>query len=168
MREEQVSIIQARSGWQRLDLQELKEYRDVFYFLVRRDIKAMYAQTILGFLWAVLLPLVQIVVFTIVFGKIAKISTEGIPYFLFATVAIVPWTYISEATGRSSQSLISNQGMLGKIYLPRIIFPLTPILGKLIDFGISILVIFGVFVFYRVTPTWNLLFFPLFLLDFVT
>jgi lipopolysaccharide transport system permease protein len=163
MREEQVSIIQARSGWQRLDLKELKEYRDLFYFLVRRDIKAMYAQTILGFLWAILLPLVQIVIFTIVFGKIAKISTEGIPYFLFATVAIVPWTYISEATGTSSQSLISNQGMLGKIYIPRIIFPLTPILAKLIDFGISILVIFGVFVFYHVTPTWNLLFFPLFL-----
>jgi len=163
MREEQVSIIQPRSGWQLIDLPELREYRDLFYFLVWRDIKALYAQTILGFLWAVLVPLVQIVVFTIIFGKIAKLSTEGIPYFLFSTVAIIPWSYMSEATGKSSQSLVGNQGMLGKIYFPRIIFPLTPILAKLIDFGISMLIIFGVLLFYHVTPTWNLLFFPLFL-----
>jgi lipopolysaccharide transport system permease protein len=115
----------------------------------------------LGFFWAVLLPLIQIVIFTIIFGKVAKLSTEGIPYFLFSTVAVIPWTYISEAATGSSQSLIRNQNMLGKIYFPRLIFPLTPVLAKLVDFSISILIILGVLVFYRVKPTWNLLLFPI-------
>ena len=160
-REIKVSIIQSKSGWQTIDFKELKEYLDLFYFLVWRDIKAMYAQTILGFLWAILVPLVQIVIFTIIFGKVAKLYTEGIPYFLFSTVAIVPWTYISETTARSSQSLVGNQHMLGKIYFPRLILPLTPVLAKLLDFGISILIILGVLLFYRVSPTRNLLFFPI-------
>jgi lipopolysaccharide transport system permease protein len=163
LKEDHVKIIQPRSGWQLINLKELKEYRDLFYFLVWRDIKVLYAQTILGFLWALLLPLVQIVVFTIIFGKVARISTEGIPYFLFSTVAIIPWTYMSETTLRSSQSLVGNQNMLGKIYFPRLIFPLAPVLAKLLDFGISILIIIAVFFFYHVTPTLNLLFFPVLL-----
>jgi len=161
MNKEIATIIQPRSGWQVVDFKELKQYRDLFYFLVWRDIKVLYAQTILGFFWALLLPLVQIVVFTIIFGKVAKLSTEGIPYFLFSTVAIVPWTYISEAATRSSQSLVTNQNMLGKIYFPRLIFPLTPILAKLVDFGISILILVAVMIVYRVSPTWNLLLFPI-------
>jgi lipopolysaccharide transport system permease protein len=159
-----VSTIQPRSGWQVIDLKELKEYLDLFYFLVWRDIKVLYAQTVLGFLWAILVPLVQIVIFTIIFGKVARLSTEGIPYFLFSTVAIVPWTYMSEATTRSSESLVGNQHMLGKIYFPRLILPLTPVLAKLLDFGISILIILGVLVFYRVSPTWNLAFIPILIL----
>ena len=164
MNKEIVTIIQPRSGWQTIDFKELKQYHDLFYFLVWRDIKALYAQTILGFFWALLLPLVQIVVFTLIFGKVAKISTEGIPYFLFSTVAIVPWTYISEAATRSSQSLVTNQNMLGKTYFPRLIFPLTPILAKLVDFGISILILVAVMIVYRVSPTWNLLLFPILIL----
>jgi len=163
-KEIRVSTIQPRSGWQVIDLKELKEYLDLFYFLVWRDIKVLYAQTVLGFLWAILVPLVQIVIFTIIFGKVARLSTEGIPYFLFSTVAIVPWTYISEATTRSSQSLVVNQSMLGKIYFPRLVLPLTPVLAKLLDFGISILLILGVLVFYRVSPTWNLAFMPILVL----
>jgi len=161
LKKDHVKVIQPRSGWQLINLKELKEYRDLFYFLVWRDIKVLYAQTILGFLWALLLPLVQIAIYTIIFGKVARISTEGIPYFLFSTVAIIPWTYMSEATLRSSQSLVGNQHMLGKIYFPRLIFPLAPVLAKLLDFGISILIIFAVFFFYHVTPTLNLLFFPI-------
>ncbi|MHC4310196.1 MAG: ABC transporter permease [Planctomycetota bacterium] len=160
-RKESITTIQPRSGWQLVDFNELREYRDLFYFLVWRDIKVLYAQTILGFLWAVLLPLIQIVIFTVIFGKVAKLSTEGIPYFLFSTVAVIPWTYISEAATGSSQSLIRNQNMLGKIYFPRLIFPLTPVLAKLVDFSISILIVLGVLVFYRVKPTWNLLLFPI-------
>ena len=164
MNKEIATIIQPRSGWQVIDFKELKQFRDLFYFLVWRDIKVLYAQTILGFFWAILLPLVQIVVFTIIFGKVAKISTEGIPYFLFSTVAIVPWTYISEAATRSSQSLVTDQNMLGKIYFPRLIFPLTPILAKLVDFGISILILVAVMIIYRVSLTWNLLLFPILIL----
>jgi lipopolysaccharide transport system permease protein len=158
------TVIQPGSGWQIIDFNELKDYRDLFYFLVWRDIKALYAQTILGFLWAFLNPLIQIVIFTIIFGNIAKLSTDGIPYILFSSVAIIPWTYISQAMTSSSQSLLQGSHMLGKIYFPRLIFPITPVLAKLVDFGISIFIIVCIMVYYRVAPTWNLLFFPVFLL----
>ena len=157
-----VTRIYPRSGWQLINFNELKEYRDLLYFLVWRDIKVLYAQTILGFLWAILQPLIQIIIFTIIFGKVAKISTEGIPYVLFSSVAIIPWTYLSQAIGESSQSLVTGQHMLGKIYFPRLIFPLTSVLAKLLDFGISMLIILVVIFYYRVVPTWNLLLFPLF------
>ncbi len=162
------TIIKPESGWQIIDFRELKEYRDLFYFLVLRDIKVLYAQTILGFSWAILQPLVQIVIFTIIFGKVAKVSTDGIPYLLFSTVAIIPWTYMSTAMTTSSESLVSGQHMLGKIYFPRLIFPLVPVLSKLIDFGISLLIIFGVMLYYRILPTWNLLFLPLMLIMMIS
>jgi lipopolysaccharide transport system permease protein len=159
-----VSLIKPKSGWEVIDFKELLEYRDLFFFLVWRDIKVLYAQTILGFSWAILQPLVQILIFTIVFGKVAKVSTDGIPYILFSTVAIIPWTYISQVMTQSSQSLVTGQGMLGKVYFPRLIFPLSPAFSKLVDFGISMFIILGVVLYYRVVPTWNLLFFPLFVL----
>lgn len=157
-------IIEAPSGWQAINFKELKEYRDLFYFMVWREIKILYAQTILGFSWAILQPLIQIIIFTIVFGKIAKVPTDGIPYFLFSSVAIVPWTYMSQSMTQSSQSLVLNQAMLGKIYFPRLIFPLTPVLSKFVDFGISILILLVIILYYRISPSWNLLFLPLFVL----
>jgi lipopolysaccharide transport system permease protein len=159
-----VTIIKPKSGWQPIDFKELKQYRDLFYFMVWREIKVLYAQTILGFSWAILQPLIQIIMFTIVFGKVAKIPSDGLPYFLFSSVAIIPWTYMSQAMTQSSQSLVQGQHMLGKIYFPRLIFPLTPVLARLIDFGISILIILVVVIYYRVMPTWNLIFLPLFII----
>jgi lipopolysaccharide transport system permease protein len=158
------AIIEPKSGWQIINFKELWEYRDLFYFLVWRDIKVLYAQTILGFLWAILQPLIQIIIFTIIFGKIAEISTDGIPYFLFSSVAIIPWTYLSQSMIQSSQSLVSGQHILGKVYFPRLIFPLTSVLAKLVDFGISFLIILCTTLYYRVIPTWNLLLLPLFVL----
>jgi lipopolysaccharide transport system permease protein len=157
-----VTIIKPRSGWQIIDFKELKKYRDLFYFLVWRDIKVLYAQTILGLAWAILQPVVQIVIFTIVFGKVARLATDGIPYVLFSTVAIIPWTYMSQAMTQSSQSLVSGQHMLGKVYFPRLIFPLTSVLAKLVDFGISMLIVLAAALYYRVVPTWNVLLFPIF------
>ncbi len=157
-----ITIIKPMLGWQIINFKELIEYRDLFYFLVWRDIKALYAQTILGFSWAIIHPLVHIVIFSVIFGKIAKISTDGIPYILFSSVAIIPWTYMSQSMSMSSQCLISGQGMLGKIYFPRLIFPMIPILAKLVDFVISILIILCLILYYRVSPTWNLFLFPLF------
>ena len=159
-----VTIIKPKSGWQLINFNELMQYRDLFYFMVWREIKVLYAQTILGFSWAILQPLVQIIIFTIVFGKVAEVSSEGLPYFLFSSVAIIPWTYMSQAMTQSSQSLIQGQHMLGKVYFPRLIFPLTPVLARLIDFGISILIILVVVIYYRVMPTWNLIFLPLFII----
>ncbi|HDK41882.1 MAG TPA: ABC transporter permease [Candidatus Pacearchaeota archaeon] len=161
-KDKSITIIKPISGWQVVNFKELKEYRDLFYFMVWREIKVLYAQTILGFSWAILQPLVQILIFGIIFGKVAKLSTDGIPYVLFLSVGIIPWTYMSQSITQSSQSLIAGQNMLGKIYFPRLIYPLTPVLAKLIDFAISILIILAVMIYYRVPPTWNLLFFPLF------
>jgi lipopolysaccharide transport system permease protein len=155
-----VSIIEPKSSWKVVSFRELLEYRDLFFFLVWRDIKVLYAQTILGFSWAIIQPAVQILIFTIVFGKFAKIPTEGIPYLLFSSVAIVPWTYMSQAMSMSSQSLVAGQALLDKIYFPRLIFPITPVLAKLVDFGISMLIIMGVILYYQIAPTWRMLLFP--------
>ena len=156
----QITYIKPKTGWQVIDLKELLEYRDLFYNLVWRNIKVLYAQTILGFAWAILHPVVQILIFSVVFGKIAKIPTDGIPYVLFSSVAIIPWTYMQEAISQSSQSLVQGHAMLGKIYFPRLIFPISPILSRLVDFGISIFIVIGMLIYYRISPTWNLLFFP--------
>lgn len=159
-----IATIQPSSGWQIINLKELLQYRDLFYFLVWRDIKARYAQTIMGFSWAIIQPLVQIILFTIIFGKVAKLPTDGIPYILFTSVAIIPWTYMSQAMTNSSQSLIAGSSMLGKIYFPRLIFPITPCLSGLVAFGISMVIILCLLLYYRVPLTWNLLLFPLFLM----
>jgi lipopolysaccharide transport system permease protein len=162
--DEAVTIIEPESRWRLIDFKELREYRDLFYFMVWREIKVLYAQTILGFSWAILQPLVQIIIFTVVFGKVAKVPTQGIPYLLFTSVAVIPWTYMSQSMSQSGQSLILGQMMLGKVYFPRLIFPLTPILSRLVDFGISLLIIFGVSIYYSILPTWNLVFLPLFVI----
>ena len=157
-------IIEPKAGWQILNLKEVKEYRDLLFFLVWRDIKILYAQTILGFSWAILQPLIQIVLFTVVFGKVANVPTDGIPYFLFSTVAIIPWNYISQAMAQSSESLVNQQHILGKIYFPRLIFPVTPVLSRIVDFGISMIIVVFVLFYYRVNPSINILFLPFFVL----
>jgi len=159
-----LTIIQPPNGWQLVDFKELNQYRDLFYFLVWRDIKVLYAQTIMGFSWAVLLPLIQIILFSIIFGVIANVSTDGIPYILFSSVAIIPWTYMSQSMTQSSQSLVQGSSMLGKIYFPRLLYPVSPILSKLVDFGIAMVIVLCIMGYYRISPTWNLLLFPLFLL----
>ncbi len=158
--EDMITVLTADSDWALFDFKELRRYRDLFYFLVWRDIKVLYAQTVLGFTWAILNPAIQIVVFSIIFGRIANIGTDGVPYVLFSTVAIIPWTYMSDAMTSASQSLVSGKNLLGKIYFPRVLFPLTPILAKLVDFSISLIILILVMVYYRVTPTWNLLLMP--------
>jgi lipopolysaccharide transport system permease protein len=163
-----VTIIKPTSGWRIADFQAFKEYRDLFWFLVLRDVKVMYAQTILGFAWALLQPLMSIVIFSIVFGKVAKVSSDGVPYILFSSVAIIPWSYMSQAMTESSQSLIQGQNMLGKVYFPRLIFPLTPVLSKLISFAISLIIIVALAAYYRVAPTWNLLLLPLLILQMMS
>jgi len=164
---EAVTIIEPATGWQFVNFKELREYRDLFFFLVWRAIKVMYAQTILGFSWAIIQPLIQIVIFTIVFGRVAKVPTDGTPYILFSTIAIIPWTFMSQAMTQSSQSLLQGQSMLGKIYFPRLLFPITPVLARLVDFSISLVILIVVIIYYHIFPTWNLLFLPLFLLMMV-
>ncbi len=166
--QEHLTLIQRRPGWKLLNLRELKDYQDLFIFMVWREVKVLYAQTILGLSWAILQPLIQILLFTIVFGKVAKVATDGIPYFLFSTAAIIPWTYMSQSMTMSSQSLITGQSMLGKIYFPRFIFPLTPILSRMVDFLVSLIILVSVLFYYRITPTWNMLYLPIFILMMMT
>jgi lipopolysaccharide transport system permease protein len=157
-------VIKPQSGWRLIDFKELKEYRDLAYFLVWRDVTVHHAQTILGFAWAIMQPLIQILLFSVIFGKVAKVATDGIPYTLFSSAAIIPWAYMSAVMIQSSQSLVTNQNMLGKVYFPRLLFPLVPVFSKLVNFAISLLLLAAIMVYYRVAPTWNLLYAPLFIL----
>ncbi len=157
----ELTIIEPRPGWQVINWRELRQYRDLFYFLVWRDIKVQYKQTVLGFLWAVIQPLFSMVIFSVVFGKMAKVPSDGIPYPIFNLAALVPWTYFSNSLTQSSQSLITSSNMLTKIYFPRLIIPMAPVLAKLVDFLISFLVLVAMMVYYRISPGINVLVLPL-------
>ena len=148
-----IRIIRPRSGWQPLDLKELWEYRDLFYFLVWRDVKSRYAQSILGLGWAVIQPVFSMIVFTVVFGNLAKIPSDGVPYAIFSFTALVPWTYFSGALTGATGSLLGATGLMSKVYFPRLIIPIVPMLGKLVDFGIALLLLFGLMAWFRIAPT---------------
>lgn len=158
------TIIEPGTGWQLIDWRELREYKDLFYFLVWRDIKVLYKQTILGFAWAIIRPVLAMIVFSIVFGRLAQVPSDGVPYPIFSYVALLPWTYFSTAMTSSTQSLITNANMLTKIYFPRLIIPMTPVLAGLVDFGIAFLVLGVLMLWYGIAPTWNVLFLPLLIL----
>lgn len=153
--------IEPRNRWQFIDFKELKEYRDLFYFLVIRDIKVRYKQTVLGGLWAIIQPFFMMIVFTLFFGKLAKIPSDNIPYPIFNFSAMVAWTYFANALSNSGNSLISNTNLVSKVYFPRIIIPLTPILAGLLDFTIAFLMLIVMMVYYNIYPTIMIFFLPL-------
>jgi lipopolysaccharide transport system permease protein len=146
-------VNEPKSGWQFVNLRELWGYRDLFYFLVWRDIKARYAQSVLGIGWAVVQPVFTMIVFTIIFGKLAKIGSDGVPYAIFSFTALVPWTYFSNSLTESTGSLINASSMLGKVYFPRLIIPMTPLVSKLVDFGIALLLLSGLMAWFKTIPT---------------
>ena len=148
-----VRVMEPRSGWQLIDFQELWEYRDLLYFLISRDIKVRYVQSVLGIGWAVVQPVFFTIVFTIVFGKLAKIGSDGARYELFAMAALVPWTYFAGAFSEATTSLLSNQAIVTKVYLPRLIVPLSKVLAKLLDFVIAFLILIALMVWFGVLPT---------------
>lgn len=153
-------IIERRTGWRALDLRELFRFRDLFYFLVARDIKVLYKQTVLGFGWAILRPFFSMIVFTIVFGRLAKLPSDGIPYPIFSYVALVPWTYFQTAMNSSTSSLITSARLISKVYFPRVFIPLAPVASALVDFAIALLIVALMMVYYGVLPTLNLVFVP--------
>ena len=160
----QTLIIKPKSGWQLIDWKELIEYRDLFYFLIKRDVLAIYKQTVLGFTWAIIRPVFSMIVFSVVFGGLAKIPSDGIPYPIFSYVALIPWTYFAAAMNTSTQSLISGKGIFTKVYFPRLIIPLIPVLSKLVDFAIAFVILFGLMAWYGISPTKNLIFLPVLIL----
>jgi lipopolysaccharide transport system permease protein len=158
------TVVEPRRGWQLVDWQELREYRDLFYFLVLRDVRVLYAQTVLGFAWAVLQPVFSMLVFSVVFGRLAQIPSDGLPYAVFSYAGLVPWTYFANALSGSSQSLLSNAALLSKVYFPRLVIPLTPVVAKLVDFGIALAILFLLMAGYGLWPTWQIVWLPLLVL----
>ncbi len=153
-------IIDADERLPLVDWRELRQYRDLFYFLVWRDIKTRYAQSVLGVGWAVVQPVFSMIVFTIVFGGLAGVDSDGVPYAIFSFTALVPWAYFSGALTGASSSLTSASNMITKVYFPRLVVPFAPVLGKLVDFGIAMLLLFGMMVWFRIMPTAGVLFLP--------
>ena len=147
-----------------INWRELWQYRDLFLFLVWRDIKTRYAQSILGIGWAVIQPVFSMIVFTIVFGNLAKVNSEGVPYSIFSYTALVPWSFFSTSLTSASGSLISSKNLITKVYFPRLVIPISPVLGKMIDFGISFLILLGLMVWFGITPTIWALMIPVFIL----
>ncbi len=154
------TTIKPSRGWQLIDWKELVRYKDLLYFLTIRGIKARYAQSVLGVGWAIIQPLFTSVVFTVVFGNLAGISSDGVPYIIFSYAAMAPWNYFSSTLNESSNSLVSNAGMITKVYFPRLVLPLSAAFSKLLDFAIGLTVLGGFMIYFRFVPTWQALFLP--------
>jgi lipopolysaccharide transport system permease protein len=148
-------------------LGEYWHYRELFYFFIWRDVKIRYKQTVLGASWAVIQPFFTMVVFTIFFGKLAKVPSDGIPYPIFSYSALVPWTFFSGALSLSGNSLISNSHLLTKVYFPRVVLPVSSVLSGLVDFGIASLLLLGMMAYYHIQPGWGLLLWPVFMVPLV-
>src|SRR6202051_69864 len=144
--------IAARRGWLALDLPELWAYRELLYFFVWRDIKVRYKQTVIGAAWAVLQPVLTMIVFSLFFGKLAKIPSGGLPYPIFYYCALLPWMYFSTAMQGATNIVVDQQRIITKIYFPRVVLPIAAVLSGLLDFAISFAVLLGMMVYYRVIP----------------
>jgi len=160
--------IKPKRGLVSINLKEVIRYKDLLYFMVLRDISVIYKQTILGFAWAVINPVFSMVVFTIVFGRLANIPSDGIPYPIFSYAALIPWTYFSGAMNASSTSLVNSANIFTKVYFPRIIIPLTPVLSKLMDFIISFMILIVMLFYYRLMPGINILYLPILIVIMIT
>jgi lipopolysaccharide transport system permease protein len=158
-----VTIIRARAGLLDLGFDEVWRYRELLYFLVWRDLKVRYSQAALGTAWAIVQPLIAVAIFTVIFGTFAKMPSDGIPYPLFAFAAILPWTYFSEAVRRSSFGLVGDADLVRKVFFPRLLIPIANVLSPLVDFAVTLFVLFCMMVWYGVFPGTNLLFVPLLL-----
>jgi lipopolysaccharide transport system permease protein len=145
-----------------INWRELWQYKDLFIFLVWRDIKTRYSQSVLGVGWAIIQPVFSMIVFTIVFGNLAKVNSEGVPYAIFSYTALVPWTFFSSSLNSASSSLLSSKNLITKVYFPRLVIPISPVLGKMVDFGISFLILLGLMVWFKVKPTIWALMIPVF------
>jgi len=157
--------IRPSSGFAALNLGDLWHYRELIVFMIWRDIMVRYKQTLLGALWAVIQPVMTMLVFNFLFNNVAKVSSDGIPYPIFAFTALLPWGLFTTALNTASRSLTSNHNMITKTYFPRLVLPIASVLGGLVDFAIALVILFGMMAYYRVTPTLTALWaVPLFVL----
>ena len=159
-----VITIKPSHGWGLPSLRELTECWELLYFLVWRDVKVRYKQTFIGVAWAILQPLMTMMIFTVIFGNFAKLPSDGLPYPIFAFTALLPWNYFSQAISRSGSSLVGDSSLIRKVYFPRLIIPLAAVAAPLVDFFVSFLVLLIMMAWFGIAPSWGLLFLPLFLL----
>lgn len=151
-------------GWVSLKLNELWEYRELLHFLIWRDIKVRYKQTALGAVWAIIQPFFTMVVFSLFFGRLAKVPSDGIPYPIFSFAALVPWTFFTNGLTQSSNSLVGSANLITKVYFPRLTIPIAAVLSGIVDFLLAFVVLLVMMLYYGMTPTLNVLWLPLFLL----
>ena len=156
--------IRASRGWASLDLGSIWAYRELLYFLVWRDIKVRYKQTALGASWAIIQPFFTMVVFSLFFGRLAGVPSDGVPYPIFAFTALVPWTFFAQGLTQSANSLVASQDLLRKVYFPRLVIPAAAVFSGLVDFAISFTVLLGMMAWYGIVPTPAALWIPLLLL----
>ena len=167
--EDLIVRVEPSKGWVSLNLLELWEYRELLYFLVWRDIKVRYKQTVLGGAWAIIQPFFTMVVFSIFFGKLAKIPSDGIPYPIFSYAALVPWTFFANGLTQASNSLVSSSNLMKKVYFPRMAMPLASGLAGIVDFALAFIMLIGMIFYYGMVPTVNVIWLPFFLmLAFIT
>jgi lipopolysaccharide transport system permease protein len=155
-------ILRPSRGWTALNLRDLWIYRELFYFLTWRDLKVRYKQTVLGAFWAIIQPFMQMVVFTILFGNIAQLDSEGLPYPIFTYAGLLPWGLFSKAIGDAGRSIVINRSMITKVYFPRLVVPMASVLSGVVDFMIAFVVLLGMMVYFNIRPTsavWTLPFF---------
>lgn len=158
------SIIQPSVGWRSLDWTDLWQYRELLYFLSWRDIKVRYKQTVLGAAWAIIQPFFTMAVFSLFFGKLAKVPSDGIPYPLFAYAALVPWTFFANGLSQSADSLVGSANLIKKVYFPRLVIPISSVLSGLVDFVLAFVVLLGMMLYYGLVPTLNVIWLPLLLI----
>jgi lipopolysaccharide transport system permease protein len=156
--------IEPSQGWVSLKLRELWEYRELLYFLIWRDVKVRYKQTVLGAAWAIIQPFFTMVVFSVFFGRLAKIPSDGIPYPIFSYAALVPWTFFANGLNQASNSLVGHAGLIKKVYFPRLAIPIARMLAGTVDFALAFIVLLGMMLAYGLVPTVHALWLPLFLL----
>ncbi len=154
--------IRPTTGWRALDLRELWRYRELLYFLAWRDVKLRYKQTALGVAWAVIQPLFTMLVFSIFFGKLGGMKSDGLPYPLFVLTALLPWQLFSYALTQASNSLVNEQRLISKVYFPRLIVPLSSVLAGLVDFGVTFVLLLGMMAWYGAAPNWAFIAVPIF------
>lgn len=154
-------VIRPPHGWVSLDLGDMWHYRELLFFLSWRDIKVRYKQTILGIAWALLQPLLTMFLFSLIFGKLAGLPSEGVPYPIFTYTALLPWQLFAYALTMSSTSLVTDQSLITKVYFPRLVIPISSVIAGLLDFGLSLLVLLTMLVLYRIPLTARLLMLPL-------
>jgi lipopolysaccharide transport system permease protein len=156
--------IEPAQGWFALELREVWAYRELLAFLVWRDVAVRYKQTALGAVWAILQPLLTMVIFTIVFGNFANMPSDNLPYPIFAYTALLPWNYFAQAINRSGSSLVGNANLISKVYFPRLIVPIAAAVAPLVDFAVAFVILIAMMLWFGVAPNWGVLALPLFLL----